>query len=144
MSPQNDQAPYVAIDHTADVGFIIRGQDRSDLFRNASHCLFDTLGGTEGIQPTLSRTLSVEAQDVAALLRAFLSELLDVSYVQKLVLVECEVTSLTDTLIEATVQGVPYDEARHDRNAEVKAITYHDLAVTQKADHWEATVIFDM
>jgi SHS2 domain-containing protein len=138
------ETPYVAIDHTADIGFRIRGEDLTDLFVNAGQCLFDTLGGTEGVQPLVHRQVVVEAQEPAALLRAWLSELLYISYVQKIVLVSCAIETLTETRIAARVSGEPYDETRHDRNAEVKAITYHDLAVTKREDHWEATVIFDM
>ena len=139
-----DERPYEPIDHTADAGFRVRGATLPALFVHAADCLFEALGETAGVAPATARDVSVEAEGHAALLRAWLSEVLYISYVGKLVLARAEVLELTERRLRARVSGEPYDEARHERNPEIKAVTWHELEVRQTPAGWEAVFILDM
>ena len=44
----------------------------------------------------------------------------------------------------ATLQGEPLDPARHPIDTEIKAVTYHQIAVEQVGGRWQARVIFDI
>jgi SHS2 domain-containing protein len=132
------------IDHTADAGFEIRGATAPELFANAARCLLEAIGGGETARREIERSVEVEAGGREALLRAWLSEVLYLSYVHKLALVDCEIVELSDTRLVATVTGERYDETRHERNPEIKAVTWHDLSVIQAADGWHARYILDL
>ena len=136
--------PYEPIDHTADAGYRVRGATLPELFANAARCLFDALGGAETARPASTHDIAVEAEGHPALLRAWLSELLYISYVRKLVLISAEIVALDERHIAARVTGEDYDEARHERNPEIKAVTWHDLSVERTATGWEAVFILDL
>ena len=44
----------------------------------------------------------------------------------------------------AEVEGEPFDEARHGRGQELKAVTYHALRVAQDDAGWIAEVLIDI
>ena len=53
-------------------------------------------------------------------------------------------TEYSDTLLTATVGGETLDPSRHPIDTEIKAVTYHQIAVEQVGGHWQARVIFDL
>jgi SHS2 domain-containing protein len=46
--------------------------------------------------------------------------------------------------LEAVVEKVPFDPDQHEIQHEIKAVTYHQINVAEKKDHWEAKIIFDV
>ena len=52
-------------------------------------------------------------------------------------------TRLTSDTLEAEVVGEQFDPGRHVFKSELKAATYHDLAVDQIEAVWHVRVIFD-
>ena len=46
--------------------------------------------------------------------------------------------------LEGELIGERHDPGRHPHKLEIKAITYHGLQVTETAEGWRATVIFDI
>ena len=46
--------------------------------------------------------------------------------------------------LSARCDGEPIDSSRHQLDHEIKAITYHELQVRQRADGWFAQVIVDI
>jgi SHS2 domain-containing protein len=44
----------------------------------------------------------------------------------------------------ATVHGEPLDPSRHPIDTEIKAVTYHQIAVEQTNGRWQTRVIFDL
>lgn len=140
----SDLPDFEPIDHTADAGFRVRGDTLPELFRNAARCLFEALGETAGVTAAESHAVELAAEEHAALLRAWLSEILYLSYVRKLVLSDSEILEVSATALIARASGEAYDEARHERHPEIKAVTWHDLAVTRIGDRWEAVFILDL
>lgn len=136
--------PFEPIDHTADAGFRVRGATLPELFLNAARCLCEALGETAGVAPAVSRDVELHAAGYPALLRAWLSEILYLSYAKQLVLSGAEVLELSQGSLRARVSGEPYDEARHERHPEIKAVTWHDLAVVRVGAGWEAVFILDL
>jgi len=54
------------------------------------------------------------------------------------------VETLTPQTISARVELAPYDPDRHHVLNEIKAVTYHQIDVCRKKDHWETRIIFDV
>jgi hypothetical protein len=44
----------------------------------------------------------------------------------------------------APLRGEVFDPNRHMPRGEIKAVTYHQLAVEKLADEWRARIIFDV
>lgn len=135
---------YEPIDHTADAGFRVFGETPERLFENAARCLCEAIGEVAGVLPAHESAVALTASDRPALLRAWLSEILYLSYVKHLVLAHASVSQAGETQLTAVLGGEPYDEARHERHPEIKAVTWHELSVTQVGDHWEAVFILDL
>ena len=54
------------------------------------------------------------------------------------------IDSLSQTRLEATLGTYPFDPRIHEILREIKAVTYHQIEVTDKSGIWEARVIFDL
>ena len=149
---------YKEIEHTADIGVEIYGATLEELFQNAGYALFDTIVEARTIQPSVSRIVAVEGQDIEALLMNWLRELLYLCSVEQEVyghfgvknlscsgsLPNCHTPDSCTARMEAIVKGEPLDSQKHRFETEIKAITYHQFAVTQSNTCWQARVIFDV
>ncbi len=135
--------PFEIIDHTADIGLAARGATREELFANAALGMMSIIGDAENINEAETRPVRVTADDPAALLAAFLGELLFLLEVDRFVTRRVDVESVTDTNVRATAHGEPLGP-HHELETEIKAVTHHDLSVEQRGDTWHATVLFDV
>ncbi|MCX5801575.1 MAG: archease [Candidatus Eisenbacteria bacterium] len=136
--------PYELIDHTADLGMIVRGQNLERLFENAGLALFDLLTKVTLVRPDSKWSISLRAENLEALLVEWLRELLYLFYGKKRLLCAFETDELTKTSLEVTCWGERYDPGRHTLITEIKAVTYHELAITRKDSGWSAQIIFDV
>jgi len=141
MTPESFFAP---IDHTADVGYRLWAPTLAELFAIAGRALFDAVTALDSIQLQLARKIEVEADDVEALLVAWLAELNFYCITAFELYGEFNIESISPTSVRATVRGEKIDPARHVIQTEIKAVTYHELYVRQMEIGWEAQVIFDV
>jgi SHS2 domain-containing protein len=81
--------------------------------------------------------------DCEALLHDWLAELLFAFSTRRLVFIEFEV-NVTDAGLSAVARGELIDPKRHEIDVEVKAITWHALAVENCDDEWLAEIIVDV
>ena len=144
MAVRADPVRYEVIDHTADLGIRVFGENPSDLFANAGRVLFEQITETETLAGARTMSLEVDGADWADLLVNWLRELLFLWSGKRLLAKEIEVTNLSETHISARLRVDPFDPERHPVNSEIKAVTYHQVEVTQGPDEWVATVIFDV
>lgn len=136
---------YREIEHTADVGFELTAPDLRTAFERAAAAMFDLICDLDTVGTIVSRTVRATSRkdDLENLMVRWLSELLYALAAEGLLLSRFEVRALESELIEATVEGEPLDHDRHIVKSDVKAATYHDLAVEQVGDGWRVRVIFD-
>jgi len=135
---------FVPIDHTADVGYRLFAPTLAELFVVAGRALFDAITELDSIQPQYARKIAVGAEDVEALLVAWLSELNFFCITEFELYNEFAIEVISATTVRATVRGEKIDPARHVIQTEIKAVTYHELFVREVKDGWEAQVIFDV
>jgi len=140
---------YELFDHTADLGLEIYGRTKRELFANAALALFDVM--IQDIEPPTKRggkervkTRTVLGADVGDLLVNFLRELLywfnGLGWVlNRGSILACGNKKL---VVQCTVE--PYHPERHLIKTEIKAVTYHQLAVEKTKTGWKARVIFDV
>jgi len=150
---------FEILPHTADFRIRAYGHSAEDLFLHAMQGMSSVLkgdmdfltpvtGAVTGLNDTSSvssaRDVSVkvdlQAPDRETLLIDFLSKILAESQVQHAVFSELDVERLTDQHIVAKVRGQKV--VQFDRD--IKAVTYHAVAITQTNSHMEVTVVFDI
>jgi SHS2 domain-containing protein len=137
---------YKQLDHTADLGLLVRAPTAELLFERMAAALFDVmLENVERVDPgSAAVEVIVEAPDREALLVAWLNELIGLATSRGLVFSRFEITSLEVTRLEARVGGEPFSAERHRYETEVKAATYHYLLVSEDDDGWSGRVILDV
>ena len=135
--------PFEIIDHTADVGLAARGASREELFANAALGMMSIIGNRDTVNDAETRAVRATADDPAALLAAFLGELLYLLEVDQFVCRRVDVESVSDTDVQATAYGEPLGP-HHELETEIKAVTHHNLTVEQQDNAWHATVLFDV
>ena len=135
---------YEPIDHTGDLGMRVFGADLHELFAHAAWGLFDLMTDAERIEPRISRDLAVEAIDLEDLMVRWLGELLYAYDTDRFLTVSAVFETLEPTRLRAALRGEPFDAARHPIDTEIKAVTYHQIAVERRDAGWQARVIFDI
>jgi SHS2 domain-containing protein len=123
---------------------LVYGRDVPELFMHAAWAMFDLMSDATLIRPLQTIPVTVEGSDLEDLLVRWLSELLYLYDTQRFLYSAATFTTLEPTRLAATVQGESFDAARHPIDTEIKAVTYHQIAVTLAAGRWQAQVIFDL
>ncbi len=137
----NQKKPFKILPHTADVRLLIFGDSYAEIFNNALTGMKEILKPIETNQEGEWRKVTIESLDPTALLVDFLYEVLYLTQTNN----ECynllKIFNLTETSLEGAVKGRKIKELKE----EIKAVTYHEAYLQQKADgRWEALVIFDL
>lgn len=131
-------------EHTADVGFVVMARNAPELFARAAWGMFDLLTDPRTVRPVERRAVRVTADDQAALLVRWLSELNFLHATEHKLFSRFDVREVTPTALEAIVWGETIDPARHAVYTEIKAVTFHELVVEQVGSVWRARVLFDV
>lgn len=150
---------YEIIETTADIGIAAEGRDLPEVFSRAAAGMMSLITDPDGVMPREARMVWAQARDLEGLLAAWLNELLYLFETEDFIVKDCVVTVSEDTAashlgLEAQVRGERVDKARHIFKTAIKAVTYHQLALTQvpvamhgdvnETGPWQARVIFDV
>jgi len=146
---QSESAPegVAALEHTADVGLEVTAPSLPQLFVRAAHGTAWLIRG-EGRHPAggagpegTTRRLHLSADDVAALLRAWLRELIYWQETERVSFRAAHFDALDGRSLDASVIVAP-EEAEPVR--EIKGVTLHGLEAVRRGGAWTARVIFDV
>ena len=139
---------YQLTDHTADIGIRLSNKTLKGIFEDAAFALFDILCDINKVQTDFERTISVEAINDEELLNLFLSVLLNKFTVENDLINQVKVTALKESEGKISISGMIYgemfDPARHVIKTEIKAVTFHNLAVKKTKEGYTAEVLFDV
>ena len=135
---------YEIIDHTADLGIVVRGATIKELFVNAAHAMTDLMVKAQVGEKGAKRKLIVEGEDLPDLMVRWLSEILYLFNGEHKLVRTIEIDSVNPTQLQSNVNVVSLNRSRHEILREIKAVTYHQIAVEKTPDGWEARVIFDI
>ena len=120
---------YEMVDHTADLGIIVRGCNLADLFARAGAALADLQYDPSTVRETSHREVRLEEPDQEVLLVRFLNELIVLREVEDFLWRVVEVDMDEKGRLHACLTGERFDEARHSPRTGLKAATYHQLRV---------------
>lgn len=139
MMIEKQSSGYLEISHTADWALKVWAPDLSGLLEQAAYGMYALL--QIQLQPggRYECPLDLEAEDAESLLVSFLSELL---YLTEQ---ECLGFDAFDLAIEGfhlsgRMIGAPVESQRK----EIKAVTYHNLAIQTSQQGLETTIVFDV
>ena len=135
---------FLFIDHTADVGVLVYGKSLAELFQNAAESFFSVLIELKKIHEEESRSFSLDAPGLEELLVSWLNEFLFLFETQGLLFSRFAIKNLSNTHLEATAWGERYVEGTHPIKRVIKAVTFHQLKISERNGHWQTQIIFDL
>ena len=135
---------YQLIEHTADIGIIVKGENLKELFSNAALAMFDIIAEEKNKTAGKKEKLEIKqkADNLEELLVSWLNELLSLAFSNELIFSDLKIDKLNENSIVASVFGKKFKH--YKMNTEIKAATYHELKIERAADGWKAKVIFDV
>ena len=135
---------FEILDHTADIGLIVYGEDLKTLFENAGEAFFHLITDLRKVRRRVERRIEVRGEALERLMVDWLSELLYLHDVENLLFKGFKVESVGEEGLKAIVKGEPFQEGLHVIKTEVKAVTYHRIEVRKENSKWKAQIIFDL
>ncbi len=129
------------MDHTADLMVKAYGGTLEECFANAGHALFNETVDLSGVGTSEEVEFEVSGIDDEDMLYSFLSELLFIEDCDNLILKEIRV-EIDGDKVRCKGKGERLDRSRHRVRSEIKAVTYHMMAVDR--DEPSVTVVFDV
>ena len=140
----SNKPDFTLIDHTADLGIIVRGRNLRTLFEVAAKSMMYIMVKGKPADTTKIFNLSVEGYDLADLMVRWLGEILYLFEGEHKLVTGVEITSVSHAHLDATLETVSFDTNLHEILCEIKAVTFHQIEVVKKDDHWETRIIFDL
>ena len=131
-------------DVTADIGFYAFGKNLNEAFENAGLAIFNIISNTDNIDPQKSIEFEITSEDEVSLLYDYLEELLFYHEVEFMLfsefIIEIEKTD-DDYHIKAIIKGEDINWDKHERDCEIKAITFHQMEVNMSDDVWLKAIV---
>ncbi len=135
---------FKILDHTADIGVVVYGEDLKSLFENAGGAFFHLITDLRSVKNRIEKTVEIRKEPLERLMVDWLSQLLYLHDVENLLFKKFNVESIGDDGLKATAAGEPFQEGVHVIKTAVKAVTYHQIQVRQEKRGWKAQIIFDL
>lgn len=130
-------------DHGGDIGIEAWGTDLASMLENATMGLFGLVSRGR-VDPDAERTIRVSSASPEDLLVDWLGEVIALSGIHGEVYGGVRVTSAGEWFAEGVLLGEKADASKHDFRFDVKAATYHRLAVERTGEGYHGRVIFDL
>jgi SHS2 domain-containing protein len=132
-------AGYREVDHTADWELHVWAPDLVGLLEQAARGMYHLEGASILPEPRRTRDFELLFHDPESLLVDFLAELLFLAENEGLGFDQFDL-AITGDRLQAKLTGAPFASLAK----EIKAVTYHNLALRQSDQGLEANVVFDV
>ncbi len=135
---------FETLEHTADVGVIGIGRNMAEAFENCAYGMFSVMADLDKYEPDAhDSVVAVGGKDVD-LLQRFLSSLLVMFDGDGLLPLDIEITEISMGRLAAQVQARKITGEIEWLGPQVKAVTYHQMSVTESNGEWRAQAILDV
>jgi SHS2 domain-containing protein len=135
---------FEVLDHTADIGLVVYGEDLKSLFENAGEAFFNLITDLKKVRLRTEKRIEIRKESLERLMVDWLTELLYLHEVESLLFKKFEVESVGGEGLRAKVKGEAFQEGVHLIKTGVKAVTYHQIEVRKEKKGWRAQIIFDL
>lgn len=132
------------IPHTADLGLEVEAPTLGELFERAGLGMLGLMTDVAALEPQEERALTVDADDLDALMHDWLHALLVQFQAYGFAACEIALEEVGERHLHGRAAGLRIDPSRHPLYTEIKGVTYHQLAVRRTATGWWARIIFDV
>lgn len=137
--------PFEELDHTADVGVLVRGETAEETLARLVLALSQLLSGGGALEPSGSLELEIEPGDRASMAIDVLRELLYRFDCEGVIAANCHVLRFDpERGTTIMIDTAPYDPDRHAEGIELKAVTWHQALFLPEGDRWMAQIVFDV
>jgi SHS2 domain-containing protein len=133
------EAGYQEQPHTADWALTVWAPELIELLQQAARGMYALMHARLQAEPREAYRFEIAAPDRETLLVTFLAELLYFTQRDNVGFDRFDLTEEHDRLL-AEVEGAPIEQIAK----EIKAVTYHNLAVRETVRGLEATIVFDV
>jgi SHS2 domain-containing protein len=133
---------FKLIEHTADVRLYVEGSSYEELFLAALNGMAHIIRShTCPSHSNITIDVHIVASDITTLLIDFLSNALTHTQTEKLLFCDAVFVKLTDTFLDARLNGHKIDRFDED----IKAVTYHETEVKKNnRGNYETIIVFDI
>ena len=135
---------FEILDHTADTGLTIYGEDLKALFAHAGEGFFHIITDLRKVKRRVEKRVELRGESLDRLMVGWLGELLYLHDVDHLLFRRFDIESVGEEGLRAVAKGEHFQEGVHVIKTEVKAVTYHQIRVERRNGGWRARVIFDL
>jgi SHS2 domain-containing protein len=136
--------PYETLPHTADVRIRVTASGLPSLFAEAARAVAAIMAPGCVPASTVTREVTVEAEDLEGLLHDFLSELLYLFDAEGLLLCDCQVSLEGTRFLTATCRGEEFSREKHAGGAEIKGVSFSGLRIYKEGEDDVLEIIFDV
>lgn len=134
---------YEYFEATADIGLRAYGKTMTEAFENAGLAIFNIISDTSNITPLKEIEFEITSEDEVSLLYDYLEELLFYHEIEFMLFSQFDVEIDENLHLKAKIKGEKINWDKHERKTEIKAITFHKMAV-KKTDAVEVQAIVDL
>ncbi|MHA2060031.1 MAG: archease [Candidatus Ranarchaeia archaeon] len=138
-SPRKLRLPgFRFLDHTADVIIEAWGPTVEKAFEQAGYGFYTVLLNPKKITPTGNYEVELEGHSLETLLYRWIEEFIFLLDAEGLVCTDLEISSINHQTSPVVLKGrcgtESFDSIKHEARAEVKAMTFAELKITQTQD----------
>jgi len=135
---------FTILEHPSDIGIEARGNTMAEAFQKAAEGLVSLIVDITTVSASDSREILIRAPESSQLLVRWLSEILYFYDGQGFISGKFEISKISGTALTATVRGEPFISKKHKTRLDVKAVTYHQLLVSEDSNGALVRVYFDI
>ena len=134
-------AGFEVVDHTADWSLRVYGPDLATLFEQAALGMASLLiVNLNQVGDGVKRPFTFDEFDTETLLVEWLTELAYWAETERLIFSRFEIVTIDHTHLQA----IGYGEHVAQLQKHIKAVTFHNLAITPTPTGLETTIVFDV
>jgi len=135
--------PYEILSHTADTGIEATGANLPDLVGELAAGMFSLMAAPQALPEGPEIEVEVSGADPEDLVVDLLSELLYQSEVEDLIFGDFVVELSGDQRLRVSAHGIPLSKVELT-GPPIKAVTYHDVTISETDEGWYGRVYFDV
>ncbi len=134
---------YRVIEHTADAGIEAWGDTLNELFENTALGMMSLMVDPASVELDLEVEAELSGDDLEELMFEWLNHLLFLVEAEGLLFGRFQ-AEVGEGCLQARAWGERHDPEKRNLGTQVKAATYHQMAVERAGSGWHARVIFDL
>lgn len=134
-------------DTTADIGIEIQTENMTDAYINAALATLNIITDIEKIKPKITKKIHIESEDEYGLLYDWITELLILLDSENFIVSKYNIKISkyeNKIVIDGQICGDIYDRNIYNYKTEVKAITYHQMKITNEDNIYNIQFIVDL